>query len=79
MGHTFSKILLHVVFTTRRRRDFLYKDMRPARHFGQLGLDTAPPSGIINAGQRGSARLEKAVERCWRHSNERAETAAATC
>lgn len=24
--------------------------MRPARHFGQLGLDTPPRSGIVNAG-----------------------------
>ncbi len=28
MGHTFSKILLHVVFSTKGRRNFLYKDMR---------------------------------------------------
>ncbi|MDP2896720.1 MAG: IS200/IS605 family transposase [bacterium] len=28
MGHTFSKILLHVVFSTNGRRNFLYKDMR---------------------------------------------------
>lgn len=52
--------------------------MGPAgtRRFGQLGLDTACGFGIMNAGQRGSARVERAVERCWRHRNDRAERVA---
>jgi len=50
--------------------------MRPTRRLGKLRLDTASGSGIMNAGQRGSARLEKAVQRCWRHTNDRAERVA---
>ena len=61
MGHTFSKILLHVVFSTKGRRNFLYKDMRPTRHFGQLGLDTARGFGIMNTGQREAVFSEQRV------------------
>ena len=28
MGHTFSRLLLHVVFSTKKRRNSLYRDMR---------------------------------------------------
>ncbi len=38
-------------------------DMRRTRHFGQLGLDSAPRSGIMNAGQRDAALSEKAAKR----------------
>jgi hypothetical protein len=48
----------------------------PNPPFGKPELDTAPGFGIMNAGQRGSARVQKAVERCWRHSNDRAERVA---
>lgn len=38
-------------------------DMGPTRHFGQLGLDTAPGSGIMRTAWKDTALSEEAVKR----------------
>ena len=50
MGHTFSHILCHVIFSTKGRINYLYKDLRPNLYSYLCGIAQHEGCQIVNIG-----------------------------
>ena len=50
MGHTFSNLLIHIVFSVKKRRNYLHKDVRKALYAYIYGIAKNEESQIIEIG-----------------------------
>lgn len=50
MGHTFSNLLVHVVFSVKERKNMLYKEMRTPLFSYMCGIATNTECHIIRGG-----------------------------